>query len=134
MVFASPFRERYLAGSSTLHQMDARIKLPAAILVILAISFTPPGAWLTLLLLALPLPLLMVLGRLHPGVMVSRTLLALPFLLAVLPLAFTRPGDTRSQLPCLPYPVPGPSRRLRGHCDAGGRPAPPTSRGAHRSP
>lgn len=99
MAFAAPFRERYLPGRSVLHHMDARVKLPAAILVILAISFTPSGAWLTLLLLALPLPLLMAFGRLHPVVMVGRTLLALPFLLAVLPLAFTRPGDTIFTMP-----------------------------------
>jgi len=99
MAFASPFRERYLPGVSPLHRADARVKLPAAVLMIFAISFTPAGAWGVLALLALPLPLLLALGRLHPGVALARTLLALPFLLAVVPLAFTRPGETVLTVP-----------------------------------
>lgn len=95
------FAERHIERDSPLHRMDARVKLPAALLYILAITLTDPGHWATLLLLALPLVLLVASSRLPLGLVLFRSALGFPFVLAAVPLMFTKPGDELFTLPLL---------------------------------
>ena len=37
--------ERHSAGSGPLHRLDARIKLIAAVIFVVVVIATPPGAW-----------------------------------------------------------------------------------------
>jgi len=91
--------ERYAERQSVLHRADARAKVPAAFLYILAITATREGDWRALALLLLPVITGAFASRLGPWFVLRRTFLALPFVLVALPLAFTRPGDTVFTMP-----------------------------------
>ncbi len=91
--------ERYAERDSILHRADARAKVPAAFLYILAITSTREGDWGVLSLLLLPVVAGAFASRLGPWFLLRRTLLALPFVLVALPLAFTRPGATVFTMP-----------------------------------
>ncbi|MCA9857541.1 MAG: cobalt ECF transporter T component CbiQ [Dehalococcoidia bacterium] len=91
--------ERYAERDSVLHRADARAKVPAAIAYIFAITSTREGDWLTLLLLAVPVVLGAFVSKLGPWFVLRRTFLALPFVLAALPLLFTREGETIFTVP-----------------------------------
>ena len=93
------FAERYIERDSLLHRMDARLKLPAALLYILAITLTDAGQWTTLVLLALPLVILLAISKLPLGLVLVRSVLGFPFVLAAIPLMFTKPGDELFTLP-----------------------------------
>ena len=94
-----PFGERYLAGRSAIHTADARAKLPATLAYVFAVTLTPVGHWPALGLLALPLAAALVLSRLSPLVVLQRSVLALPFLLAAVPLMFTKEGEVLFSVP-----------------------------------
>ena len=94
-----PFGERYLAGRSAIHTADARVKLPATLAYIFALTLTPVGHWPALGLLTLPLTAALVLSRLSPLLVLRRSALALPFLLAAVPLMFTKEGDVLFSAP-----------------------------------
>jgi cobalt/nickel transport system permease protein len=86
------FLDPYHSGSSPIHRLDARVKLVLALAFILTTSLTPFGAWAAyILLLALVLSVEM-LSELGVGYVLKRALLALPFVLAALPLIFTVQG------------------------------------------
>ncbi len=91
--------DRYAERDSPVHRADARAKVPAAFVYILAISATREGDWLALGLTALPVVAVVLASRLGPWFVVRRTFLALPFVLVVIPLAFTRPGESVLTLP-----------------------------------
>lgn len=93
--------ERYEERDSLLHRADARAKVPAAFLYILAVTTTREGDWLALALLTLPLVAGAFLSRLGPWFVLRRTFLALPFVLVALPLVFTREGETIWTVPVL---------------------------------
>src|SRR4030042_1774193 len=91
--------ERYEAGRSPLHQADARGKLPVTVAYIFGVTLTPVGHWAALALMAVPLPLAVASGGLSPLLVLRRSALALPFVLAAVPLMFTRQGETLFTLP-----------------------------------
>ncbi|MGE3961889.1 MAG: cobalt ECF transporter T component CbiQ [Dehalococcoidia bacterium] len=93
--------ERYAERDSALHRADARAKVPAAVAYIFAVTSTREGDWLTLVLLALPVVLGAFVSKLGPWFVLRRTFLALPFVLAAVPLIFTRDGETIATLPVL---------------------------------
>ncbi len=97
-----------------LHRADARVKLPTAILYILAISLTPPGAWATLGLLAVPVAVGMGLSRLPVRGVLGRSILALPFVLAALPIAFTTPGAPLFAVPLVGWDASAPGLERLG--------------------
>lgn len=99
MAIGYPFAERYHEGSSVVHHADARVKLAVTVAYVFAITLTPTGGWITLGLLALPVAAFVALAGLTPALVTRRSLLAAPFVLAVVPLAFTRPGVTVFELP-----------------------------------
>jgi cobalt/nickel transport system permease protein len=93
--FLDPFRE----GRSLVHQLDPRIKLVLVTAFILTTALTPVAAWpvyVLLLALALTVELLSEMGI---GFYLKRALLALPFILAALPVLFTISGPALAQLP-----------------------------------
>lgn len=93
--------ERYAERDSVLHRADARPKLIAAVLYIFVVSAIREGDWLAIALLAVPVVLGAFVSRLGPWMVLRRTFLALPFVLAAVPLAFTREGDVVATLPIL---------------------------------
>lgn len=99
MTALATFVERYEARESAVHAVDARAKVPATLLFILAVTLTPEGAWATLALLAIAPFALGALARLSPWFLLRRSFLALPFVLAAVPLMFTRPGEAVFALP-----------------------------------
>lgn len=99
MAMGFPFAERYLDGTSVLHRADARVKLAVTVAYIFAITLTPVGSWVTIALLAVPVVAGVVFARLGVGLVLKRSLLAAPFVLAVVPLMFTKPGDEAFALP-----------------------------------
>jgi cobalt/nickel transport system permease protein len=83
------FLDPYRAGTSPVHTLDPRIKLVLALAFILTTSLTPIGAWpIYVLLLAIALSVV-ILSELGVSKVLRRSSLALPFVLAALPLAFS---------------------------------------------
>jgi cobalt/nickel transport system permease protein len=99
--------DQYQAGRSVIHQMDPRVKVAAAGLLILMISLTPAGAWPAYpLLLAIVLSLA-VAAEVSVWFVLKRSLIAVPFALAALTLLFTVPGETVWRLPMTGWTVSG---------------------------
>jgi cobalt/nickel transport system permease protein len=83
--YLDPYRE----GNSPIHRLDPRVKLVAALSFIVTTSLTPVGAWpVYVLLWALALSVTIV-SEIGVGRVLKRSSLALPFVLAALPLVFT---------------------------------------------
>jgi cobalt/nickel transport system permease protein len=89
----------YFESSSPVHRLDSRVKLALVVAFVLTAALTPVGAWpvyVLLLALALSVELLSGLGI---GYYLKRALLALPFVLAALPVLFTTQGAILAHLP-----------------------------------
>lgn len=87
----------YQFKDSPLHRLDARVKIPLTLAYILLTSLLPSAAWLAYLLLLLINLALALLSTLGIPFVLKRALLALPFMLAAVPLLFTGP-DPRIKL------------------------------------
>ena len=74
--------ERYEDRDSPLHRADARAKVLAGFAFIFVVSATPEGAWAAIALLGAPVVLGVFLSRLGVALVLRRTLLALPFIMA----------------------------------------------------
>jgi cobalt/nickel transport system permease protein len=86
------FLDPYRAHSSPVHALDARVKFVLTVAFILTVSLTPLGAWpIYFLLLTLVLSA-EILSSLGIGYVWKRASLALPFVLAALPVIFTSGG------------------------------------------
>ncbi len=86
------FLDPYRPKASIVHDLDARVKLVLAVAFILTTALTPIGAWPAyVLLLAIALAAA-VLSELGIGYVLKRAALALPFVLAAVPLLFTVEG------------------------------------------
>lgn len=93
------FLDPYQDGRSLVHRADARVKLVLVVAFIFTTALTPPGAWpvyILLMALAFAVELLSELGL---SFYLKRALLALPFVLAALPVLFTVPGPALVHLP-----------------------------------
>lgn len=87
------FLDPYRPGRSAIHQMDPRVKFVLVVAFILTTALTPVGAWpVYILLFALAISV-EVLSELGVGFVLRRAVLALPFVLAALPVIFTIPGE-----------------------------------------
>jgi len=82
--------QRFQEGGSLLHRLEARAKLLTALAFIFAATLTPTGRWEVLGGLAILLAAAVALGGLSPLLVLRRSALALPFVLAAVPLLFTR--------------------------------------------
>ncbi len=84
--------DRYEARTSAVHDLDPRVKVVGTIALILSITLLPDGVWWVY-----GLAFLLILGaalaaRLSPGLIIRRSLVGLPFLMAAVTLLFTVPG------------------------------------------
>lgn len=94
-------KERYRGGSGLLYSADARIKLLVAVLFAFGVTFVPEGHWLAYAGFALFAAAAVATSRLRPTLVLGRSMLALPFVAAAVPLIFTREGDTLFHVPLL---------------------------------
>jgi len=72
--------------------MDPRIKFILAIALIFTTALVPPGTWPVYILLVALIISIDVLSELGVGFILKRSVLALPFVLAALPIIFTASG------------------------------------------
>jgi len=86
--------EPYQSGNSSIHDMDARLKLPIALANVFLIAILPASAWqMYIVLFTLNLAVAWLAG-VKLSYFLKRSLLVLPFALAALPIIFTLPGAT----------------------------------------
>jgi cobalt/nickel transport system permease protein len=86
--FLDPYRPR----TSPIHSMDGRVKFVLAVAFILTASLTPLAAWPVYILLFALILSVEILSGLGVGYVLKRASLALPFVLAALPVIFTTQG------------------------------------------
>ncbi len=93
------FLDSYRPRPSPIHALDPRVKLVLALAFILAVALTPIAAWpVYLLLLALSFSVI-ILSELGVGFVWQRSALALPFVLAALPVLITAKGAPLWSIP-----------------------------------
>ena len=93
--FLDPYRDR----QSTIHALDPRVKFTFTLAFILTMALLPIGAWpVYVLMLALSLSI-SVLSELGLKYVLKRSMLAIPFVLAALPLLFTVKGPVLLTIP-----------------------------------
>ena len=97
--FLDPYRPR----PSLIHALDPRVKLVSALAIILAVALTPIGAWPAYLLLLAGVFSAVLLSELGVGFVLKRSALALPFVLAAVPMLITARGETLWLLPLGPW-------------------------------
>jgi cobalt/nickel transport system permease protein len=99
-----PFHER----DSFVHRLDPRVKAVLTLLIVLAVSLTPQGAWAAFAaFLALELAAAWA-AKLGWSFTLRRSFIALPFMLAALAIPFVTPGPTIYEVPGLGWTVSEP--------------------------
>ena len=96
--FLDPYRPR----PSLVHRLDARVKLVLTLAFILATALAPIGVWPVYILLWALALVIEILSELGLGYVLRRAALALPFVLAALPVIFTTRGADATPLASLP--------------------------------
>jgi cobalt/nickel transport system permease protein len=99
--YLDPYRPR----ASLIHQLDPRVKFVLAVAFILATALTPPGAWPVYILLFAIAVSVVIASTLGVGYVLKRSALALPFVLAALPLLATVPGPSAVVLQAGSWPI-----------------------------
>jgi cobalt/nickel transport system permease protein len=85
-------QDLYLARQSLFHQMDARVKFIFVLVFVLLLNLTPTRSWAAYGLFLFTLYLSVVFSRVGFGFLLKRSLLALPFVLAALPMILSGPA------------------------------------------
>jgi cobalt/nickel transport system permease protein len=85
-------REFTIENKSRIHKIDARVKVIFTLAFIIFLNLTPAGAWPAYVLFFCLILSLILLARLGVGEVLKRSLLAIPFVIAALPLIFTGPA------------------------------------------
>ena len=80
--------DRYLARASAIHRLDPRVKVVAALAFILSVALLPDGAWAAYGAALAILMAAAVAADLSPWLIVRRSLVGLPFLLAAVTILF----------------------------------------------
>jgi len=80
--------DRYLARASAIHRLDPRVKVVVTLVFILSVALLPAGAWAAYGLGFAAVMAAAVAARLSPWLIVRRSLLGLPFLLAAVTILF----------------------------------------------
>jgi len=93
------FLDPYRHSHSPVHQLDGRVKFVLAVAFILTCSLTPISAWAVYILLFALILSIEILSILGVGYVLKRANLALPFVLAALPVVFTTKGAELFSLP-----------------------------------
>jgi cobalt/nickel transport system permease protein len=102
--------DRAVPTGSALHAADPRLKLVATLAGILAIGLLPVGAFLALAVVWVAIAGASILARLGPLRPSRGAFIALPFLLAAVPIIFTGGGETIGRVG--PLDVSGPGLTL----------------------
>jgi len=87
------YLDPYHPGVSPIHRLDPRVKLVLTLAFILTSALTPLGAWPVYILLFSIVLSTEILSELGVRYVLQRAALALPFVLAALPLVFTGEGE-----------------------------------------
>ncbi|MDO9128687.1 MAG: cobalt ECF transporter T component CbiQ [Anaerolineales bacterium] len=93
--FLDPYRPR----TSPVHALDGRVKFVLTLAFVLTASLTPMAAWPVYILLFALVLSVEILSGLGVGYVLKRASLALPFVLAALPIIFTTKGTALFTLP-----------------------------------
>jgi cobalt/nickel transport system permease protein len=93
--FLDPYRHR----ASPLHRLDPRVKFILALAFILVVALTPIGAWPVYILLFAIILSIEIISDLGVAYVLKRAVLALPFVLAALPVIFTTQGTPLLEIP-----------------------------------
>jgi cobalt/nickel transport system permease protein len=97
--------ERFHHGEGLLYDTDARIKLLIVVAFAFAATAIPEGHWRAFAAFTLFVAVAIAVSRLPLWLVLRRSLLALPFVLAAVPLIFTRSGETVATLPVLGWTI-----------------------------
>jgi cobalt/nickel transport system permease protein len=95
----------YQPRNAWVHRLDPRVKVLVAVLFILTAVTLPEGAWIAYLILLCALPALSWASKLGVGFTLRRGFVALPFVLAALPLPFLTPGEVVMTMPVVGWTV-----------------------------
>ena len=98
----------YRPGASSIHRLDPRVKLLGVFALILVVVTLPQGAWPALGLVQLLVLLIALAAGLGPLYTLRAALIALPFMLAAVPIPFLTPGPVLWVVPGLGWAVSGP--------------------------
>lgn len=109
---AGLFQERYEAGSSPVHHLDARVKMVTVVLLILGIMLTPSGAFPAYPLLWAVIGSLAVVSNVNAWRLARLGGITFIFTLAAVPLLFTTPGNSFTALMGLRITDTGTARFL----------------------
>ncbi len=90
---AQQILERYIDGASSIHALDARVKLVLAVTTIVCASLLPAGSWLALLALTALVWATIIASSVGLLLILRRALVALPFLAVVVTIVFSVPGQ-----------------------------------------
>ncbi len=99
------FHDPYCPLDSPVHRLDPRVKLALAVGFILTATLLPAGAWGSYILLGAAAWTGAYLSGLGIRTVLRRSMLALPFVLAALPVIFTAPGPPWLTFPLGPWRV-----------------------------
>ncbi len=93
MTFHASTFDRYLERDSLVHRLDPRVKVVVAIVFIVCVALLPDGAWLLYGVSFMLVVAVALAAKVSPWLVIKRSLLGLPFLLAAVTLLFTVPGE-----------------------------------------
>ena len=93
--FLDPYRHR----QSLIHALDPRVKFVFTLAFVLTMALLPFGAWPVYVLMLTVSLSITVLSELGLRYVLKRSLLAIPFVLAAVPLLFTVPGPALLTIP-----------------------------------
>ncbi|EFO80473.1 cobalt ABC transporter, inner membrane subunit CbiQ [Oscillochloris trichoides DG-6] len=102
-MLSSSTLDRYIAGQSPVHLLDARVKLSLTLAYILALALLPSGAWLVMGLCAAMLWVAVRWSQVGLRTILLRAFVALPFALVAVTLVFSVPGQPVFRLPLGPW-------------------------------
>lgn len=91
--------DAYRPRASFVHRLDPRTKVLCALLAIAALGVIPAGRWALFLVMGALIVGVAAGSRLGAGFAMKRAAMALPFVLAALPLPFTTSGRTVFEVP-----------------------------------
>ena len=84
-------QDLFVQKSSPIHKSDARVKVLFTLCFVLVLNLTASHAWPAYILFWTLILSLVLLSRLPVGIVLKRSLLVIPFILAAFPLIFTGP-------------------------------------------
>jgi len=91
--------DRYIAGTSPIHRLDARIKVALTVAYIVCAALLPIGAWLALACLTALAWLAVIVSGVGVWTIGRRALVGIPFLLVAVTVVWSVPGEPVLRVP-----------------------------------